>query len=218
MAKIPHIFLFGVVACASGLHASLDFAETTLRFTADSTQGALTAHFGFTNRADRTITITKVDSSCGCTAVVPDKDVIAPGESGEIAATFTFGSRSGHQTKVIYVSTDEGRAARYQLNLEVEIRKVLTIEPKLLRWNSQAPLHSQRLTVRYLDPKANTFAGFEEGIEGFTITKLPSEQPGEVWLEITPSASEGKPLTKMKVFLTLADGQQINETAFLMIR
>src|SRR3954452_5982379 len=64
------------------------------------------AHFKYKNTGNKPIKITEAHSSCGCAVAAPPKDPIAPGESGEIVATFTIGARVGEQTKTVEVRTD----------------------------------------------------------------------------------------------------------------
>ena len=52
-------------------------------------QGERVPHsFKFSNQGEHPLTVTKVRSSCGCTAALASSREIAPGESGEIQANF----------------------------------------------------------------------------------------------------------------------------------
>jgi len=53
--------------------------------------------FRFENNSQKTVTITSVQPSCGCTTAALEKRIYAPGEKGEIKAVFTLGDRVGHK-------------------------------------------------------------------------------------------------------------------------
>lgn len=201
------------------LHAQLVFEQETLSFTSSLGDTELTARFKFKNTGEETITINKVESSCGCTTTELEKRAYAPGEAGEIKAVFTFGERSGKQVKHIKVNTDERGNRLHQLSLEVDILKEVGLEPKLLSWSKSGEPESQRLIIRLHDPDTMTYQGFNPTLENFTITETESDKPGEIWLDIEPKELETKKkVNKLNIHVQLEDGTRVGETAFLLIR
>src|SRR5258708_27443635 len=79
------------VPCA----AQLQWETRELEFSPSVDQTQVIAHFKFQNVGKSEIKITSVSTSCGCTTAALEKDTVAPGEKGEIAATFNFGKRVG---------------------------------------------------------------------------------------------------------------------------
>ncbi|MBI5153926.1 DUF1573 domain-containing protein [Candidatus Poribacteria bacterium] len=77
--------------------------------------------FPFVNNSDKTITISQVKTSCGCTAAALDKKVFAPGEGDKIKVTFKTQGRGGHQGKTITVMTDDPANPTYQLSFEGDV-------------------------------------------------------------------------------------------------
>ena len=67
--------------------------------------------------------IRNVRSSCGCTAVAPSKNVIAPGETAPIKVTFDSRWKRGRQSKSITVITNDPKTPtnilRVSCNVEV---------------------------------------------------------------------------------------------------
>ncbi len=61
--------------------------------------------YEFTNTGKTTVIITKVQGSCGCTATDYTKDVIAPGKTAVIKATYNA-SNVGAFTKTVTVTTN----------------------------------------------------------------------------------------------------------------
>src|SRR5438067_2418304 len=64
-------------------------------------------HFKYKNSGDKPVRIKSVRTSCGCTAAQSQKDAIAPGDTGEVTATFKIGDRTGTQVKGVTVETDD---------------------------------------------------------------------------------------------------------------
>ncbi|NBC83832.1 MAG: DUF1573 domain-containing protein [Bacteroidetes bacterium] len=59
------------------------------------------------NNGKSDLIIRKVKASCGCTAVKPEKNILAPGESTQLKATFNPAGRSGSQRKSITIITND---------------------------------------------------------------------------------------------------------------
>jgi len=215
MKKLIAIALVSLATMS--LQAALVFEQTTLSFNAQSTDRELTAHFKFNNQGGDPITITQVKSSCGCTAAVPSKEQYAPEESGEITATFTFGERSGEQSKEIFVHTDAANDNRHKLVLTVNIEKPLSIEPRVLKWNIGSAPETQRVTITIQNPETMHFEGYEKTVEGFKIKRVENESPKEIWLDITPANTTDRALQKFPVFLKVGD-ITTSEKVFLLIR
>jgi Protein of unknown function (DUF1573) len=93
---------------------------------------AVEAHYIFKNIGSSSVTIARIDSSCGCTVAQTDKKTYLPGESGQITARFSLGNRRGLQRKVISVGLADG--TEKQLALNVSILEPLTVRPGLLLW------------------------------------------------------------------------------------
>ncbi|MBL7860666.1 MAG: DUF1573 domain-containing protein [Cyclobacteriaceae bacterium] len=65
--------------------------------------------FTFTNTSTRPIKILSVQASCGCTTPGWSKDLIPPGQSGYIKASFDPKGRPGYFNKTLSVTTDFDR-------------------------------------------------------------------------------------------------------------
>lgn len=78
-------------------------------------------NFVLTNTGKSNLIIRKVKASCGCTAVTPEKSVIAPGESTKVGAQFDSAGRSGTQTKSITVITNDPKASTIILQFSANV-------------------------------------------------------------------------------------------------
>ena len=140
--------------CPLFLSASLIFEKERIVHQATLDETEYTATFPFKNQGDEAIKIMEVNSSCGCTTALPSKQVFEPGESGEISATFDYGSREGKQVKSIRVETDQETNPRIFLSLEVEIPTVLEVSPSVLMWNraTESDFQAKEVTIEsFLD-------------------------------------------------------------------
>jgi len=86
----------------------------------------VTTYFVITNEGTGLLKIKKVSASCGCTAVVSEKNELKRGESTEVKVTFDSKGKSGKQTKSVYIETDDPKNPTITLALTgmiVEKRK-----------------------------------------------------------------------------------------------
>jgi Protein of unknown function (DUF1573) len=130
MKLLPFIFWL----CASSAFAQLAWDKTEQTFNATPEDGAVVAKYKFTNTASKPIKIQSVISSCGCTTVALAKREYAPGESGEIEATYTISGHTGNQYKYILVSTSAAPGQPITLKLNVYIQERVSVEPQVVLW------------------------------------------------------------------------------------
>ena len=64
---------------------------------------AVTYGFSFKNKGDAPLVITKVNTSCGCTASEWSQEPIAPGKKGTVKVSYTPNGQKGEITKTITV-------------------------------------------------------------------------------------------------------------------
>ncbi|MFV0521197.1 MAG: DUF1573 domain-containing protein [Mangrovibacterium sp.] len=62
--------------------------------------------FHLTNKGKSNLIIRKITTSCGCTAVTPQKKMVAPGETIPLEVKFDSRGKFGRQTKIISVLTN----------------------------------------------------------------------------------------------------------------
>ena len=97
------------------------FSETSYDF-GDMKQGEKKEYtFSLTNNGKSELIIRNIRSSCGCTAVAPSKNVIAPGESAPIKVTFDSRGKRGRQSKSITVITNDPKTPTNMLRVSCNI-------------------------------------------------------------------------------------------------
>ncbi len=77
--------------------------------------------FVLTNTGKSTLSIRKIKASCGCTAVQPEKKVIAPGESVKIKTIFNPAGKRGNQNKTVTIITNDPKRSNLILRIKGEV-------------------------------------------------------------------------------------------------
>lgn len=85
----------------------ISFDETEYNFGTINQHASASYKYTFINNGKSNLIIRKVKASCGCTAVQPAKNIIAPGEKSSIKATFNAGTRKGKQQKTITITSND---------------------------------------------------------------------------------------------------------------
>jgi mono/diheme cytochrome c family protein len=126
MMRLPPLLLqfcrCAVVAAlfAAGLRAgaAVEWTSAPVQFTADD-HSAAEIRFTIQNSSDIPLTITRVDTSCGCTVAEtpPQPWIIAPQAKGAFVARVDLRGKRGELHKTIWVTTSAG-----EVTLPVKIR------------------------------------------------------------------------------------------------
>jgi hypothetical protein len=131
--------------------AQLQWESRELEFSPSADQTHVTAHFKFQNVGQSEIKITSVSTSCGCTTAALEKNTIAPGEKGEIEATFNVGERVGLQQKTILVESTDPESPKTSLALKVHIPAVAQVRPSSLQWALGKAPSAQEINIKILN-------------------------------------------------------------------
>jgi len=123
--------MFPVVA-----HAELKWEQTTVELSPKFSDKQAVSHFKYQNAGDKPVHFKSVKASCGCTTAQTQKEQVAPGEKGEITATFNIGDRTGQQVKQVTVETDDSAHPVTVLTLKTNIPALLELQPNFVFWQS----------------------------------------------------------------------------------
>ena len=87
-------------------------------------QGEKVEHtYVLTNSGKSDLLIRKVNASCGCTAVQPEKNIISPGESVDIKTVFNSAGKLGNQNKTVTIITNDPKKSKMILWVKGEVLK-----------------------------------------------------------------------------------------------
>ena len=124
--------LFGFMSAT--VHAQLKWDQTTLELHPVFGDKEAVGHFKYQNTGKTPIHLTSVKTSCGCTVAKSQKEDVAPGEKGEITATFSIGNHTGTQVKSVTVQTDDQTAPTTVLTLKAVLPEGLILAPTFVYW------------------------------------------------------------------------------------
>lgn len=100
-------------------------------------EGSKTDHtFRFQNTGDSPLIISKVRSSCGCTAALLSAKKLAPGEWGDLKTTFNSKGFQGAVTKTVYVYSNDPDQPQTKFRLQGEVIRELMITPRRLKFSA----------------------------------------------------------------------------------
>ena len=123
--------------------------------------------YKFENKGEGVLEVSKVKSSCGCTAVILTYKTVPPGKTGEIKATFNSGSYNGKVKKSITVISNDPDSPEYKLTISGEIVEDISITPRNVNFGSI-----------YLGKRANeTVTIKSEAGTGFKIKEIKPSKP-----------------------------------------
>jgi len=121
------ISLFLSAAAAAG--PNLVFDQPLFDF-GKVAQGKTIDHvFTFRNTGDAPATISKVNSSCGCTVAQVSSRVLKPGARGEIRASFDSTDFGGPVAKEVYVYSNDPRKAVITLTMKGFVMEDMVVSP-----------------------------------------------------------------------------------------
>jgi hypothetical protein len=146
------------------------------------------AHFKYQNTGTTPVHFKSVKASCGCTATQSQKEVVNPGEKGEITATFTIGDRTGQQIKTVTVQTDDPNPTQATtiLTLKTTIPQSLEIKPTFVYWQSGEEPKPKKISIKAAKEFPAKNITVKSNSQNFESKVEPGNASGEWTIEITP--------------------------------
>src|SRR6478752_696136 len=109
----------GIVSLAArAAYADLKWDETTIELHPNFGDKEAIGHFKYQNTGSSPVQIKDVKTSCGCTVAEAKQREVAPGQKGEITATYSIGNHVGTQVKTVSVTTDQAPTPLTTLTLK----------------------------------------------------------------------------------------------------
>ena len=128
--------------------AELKWEQTSVDLHPAPTDKQAVGHFKYQNVGKAPVHFKSVHASCGCTTAQTQKDIVAPGDKGEITATFNIGDRTGTQIKTVTVETDEAPNQKTVLTLKADIPQQLEVTPNFVFWKQGDKPDTKTIDVR----------------------------------------------------------------------
>ena len=181
------IFTLSLLVCAVG-RAELKWEQTTIDLHPTVGDKTAVAHFKYENVGKAPVHFKSVKASCGCTTTQTQKEIVNPGEKGEIVATFNIGDRTGQQIKQVTVQTDDPPPAQstIMLTLKTTIPQALEIKPTFVYWTKDEAPKPKKVSIKASKDFPAKNVSVKSSNQNFDSKVEPGSAPGEWTLEITP--------------------------------
>jgi hypothetical protein len=142
--------------------------------------------FHYQNKGDKPVHIMSVHTSCGCTTAGKTKDIVAPGEKGEITATFNIGDRTGTQQKTVTVQTDDPKQPSTVLTLRAVITPGFELQPALVFWQIGEEPKAKTIVAKSAADKGVKNIAVTSSSPDFATKVEPGGAAGEFRITVTP--------------------------------
>ncbi len=118
----------------TAVHAELVLDQNPLEIHPKPEDEVVESTFTFTNKSNKPLRVTGLESSCSCLEASLDKAIYQPGEKGTGKAKFKISSFTGKQEKALHIYTDDPADPDKVLMAIIDVPVLVTVEPKLLEW------------------------------------------------------------------------------------
>jgi hypothetical protein len=190
-------FALSLILCLTA-RADLKWEQTSVELHPARGDKQAIGHFKYQNTGKTPVHFKSVHASCGCTAAQSQKDQVAPGETGEVTATFNIGERTGTQVKTVTVETDEAVNQKTVLTLKAIIPQELEINPTFVFWKKDDKPDPKTITVR---------AGKDFTVKNIKVTssspdfqtKVDKAGEGQFKIEVKPNDTSAVKASTMTI-------------------
>src|SRR5437660_6973723 len=180
------IGVFALAALVQSAHAELKWEQTSVDLRPGFNDKQAVAHFKYENVGNTPVHFKSVHASCGCTTAQTQNEQVAPGEKGEIIATFNIGGRTGTQVKTVTVQTDDPERSSIVLTLKAVITPLLEIQPALVYWQNGEEPKPKIITAKANKDAAIKKLDVSSSTPDFTAKVDPGSAPNEFRISVQP--------------------------------
>src|SRR5438874_7943435 len=181
--------LIGIVALtalAQGARSELKWEQTSVDLKPALGDKQAVAHFKYENVGKTPVHFKSVHASCGCTTAQTQNEQVAPGEKGEIIATFNIGGRTGTQVKTVTVQSDDPERSSIVLTLKAVITPLLEIQPALVYWQNGEEPKPKIITAKANKDAAIKKLDVSSSTPDFTAKVDAGSAPNEFRISVQP--------------------------------
>ena len=206
-----------------GTYARIQFSEKAYDFGTMYQNEEVTHAFAFRNIGTGLLKVEKVKSSCGCTAALPKKRELAPGEETTLSVTFKSGNMRDRVTKHIYIDTNDAVEPRATLNITATIKVEVEVSPSGVYVGSLGVGEKAERSVEIIPVSARSFRVLETSSDHPDVRVkriVPPAKGGEPYrlmIELGPVSEPGRVNAKVLVRTDLAHTPEISIPVYAKI-
>lgn len=180
-------FTLSIFLCVAA-RAELKWEQNTIELHPSVGDKQAVAHFKYQNVGSTPVHLKSVKASCGCTTTQTQKEVVNPGEKGEVTATFNIGDRTGQQMKTVTVQTDDPNPTQATtiLTLKANITPTLEIKPTFVYWQSGEEPKPKKISIKAAKEFPAKNITVKSNSQNFESKVEQGSAAGEWTIEVTP--------------------------------
>ena len=142
-----YILLFLGIISHICTHANLAFEKYIIEDVMYSSNHIYPFSFKFKNSGNSDISISSIDTSCGCVVLNGYKRTVSVGEKGTIDGKFYATGRQGPQRTSIIVKTNAVIGSRIDLLLKIRIKNPINFSSRILHWKKDVEYNPKTITI-----------------------------------------------------------------------
>jgi hypothetical protein len=199
------------------VRAGLVFEREVATETAAPSEETHESKFVFKNAGSKPVTISEVQSTCGCLGASTDKLIYQPGESGTVSATIKLGTFEGEVIKSIYVLSDDEEEPKRQLQMKITIPRLMEVLPEVTTWAVGEEAKPKKLTVKVLRDQPIVVTAVSSTRENFTVELVEVEKGRAYEVIMTPKTTAEPTLGAVKIETDCELSRYKNRLAFFNV-
>jgi len=180
------IGVFALAALVQSARAELKWEQTSVDLRPGFNDKQAVAHFKYENVGNTPVHFESVHALCGCTTAQTQNEQVAPGQKGEITATFNIGGRTGTQVKTVTVQTDDPERSSIVLTLKAVITPLLEFQPTLVYWQNGEEPKPKIITAKANKDAAIKKLDVSSSTPDFTAKVDAGSAPNEFRISVQP--------------------------------
>ena len=185
-------FMVVVFGCVRPCAGALAWTNGVIELDLVTRPEAATAVFPFRNDGTGAVRIAMVMSSCDCVTTKLEKEVYAPGESGEIKAIFKPEGSSGRIERTIAVVTDDTPETPTVLILRIQLPTRITVRPSALQWQSGESRDEKVVEISLAGPEGGRIRELHSSNPDFAVRLESHSALGVFRVRVKPMQITGK--------------------------
>ncbi len=194
--RYPLVIFFVTVSMAAVAQPKLEIVGGTKLDLGTINRGKITEKkITVKNTGKDTLSLGRVEVSCGCTGTVVSNNIIPPGKSGSILITFNSTNFTGPVHKYVTVNSNDIENPRTQIEFVANIIQEVSVNPGQF-WFRDAEVGKKStatIVVQNQGKEDLVIGSYNTKLEGFSI-KLPETpihpgQSAEIVAELKPKSA-----------------------------
>jgi Protein of unknown function (DUF1573) len=199
------------------VRAGLVFEKDVVTEAAAPSSETHSSQFAFKNAGSKPVTISEIQTTCGCLGASSDKLVYQPGESGVVSATIKLGTFEGEVVKSIYVLSDDPESPKRMLQMKITIPKLMEITPEVTTWAVGETPTPKKMTIKVLRDEPIDVTAVTSTRENMTAELRELEKGRSYEVVLTPKSTSEPTLGAVKIETNCELARYKNRLAFFNV-